>query len=991
MKHRMPFLLWIIIQSHLGIYANDCTQSVDSLYRQAGQYVTSIRNSQDPAEQILLEKKALADYEAAFDLLASSSCSEQIYTLEHADFAYKLATRALNLKYQENAIQLYQIALRIRKDSLPPGNHNIVKCYANLSMANRQLLRLEESKKLLDQGFIEVNSKIGVLDKDDTFFKAYLYHEAAQLHIDKGDPYGALGFNTVAWNLYGEIEKYSWQVKSGNQRGVIFEKLKEHEQGIAHLKEVEKLSIDKAKGIWIQKIYMNLGNMYYLGKNLPEAINYYEKTIAASARDKFIRAGAYSNLALIYFEKDQYETAIDNYQQAEKIYRTIANSAKGRIFLGNSLTGIGDVYRKEGKFEEAFTYYQQALSLMVKAHDSTDLTQLPAFDKLEGDASNRFLIETLGAKAQTFFQQYLADQNPKALQAANDHYFLAIKLIDELRTNFQEQESKLFLMNEVYPTYEGAIEVAFYQGNNAYAFQLSEKAKATLLYASMIDKEAKSFADIPQEALDHENQLKREIAIFEQQRDQMEEADESYKEVLEEILEKKRELAALIEEFGRKYPDYYRIKYDTELVNVAEIQAQLGDSTLMIEYFAGDNKWFAFALSKNHIELREISPMKDEIQEYAALLPHTEYWINEVPAEQKKLFDCLGNQLFGELIGELWDKDKWKYSIIIPDREIYYLPIDALLTQKPKENLPVSLYPFLLKEMAASYDFSAKLWLKGVNRKSSAGWFQKGFLAFAPDFTPLAKQDLSAEEQKLMSLDFFKGRSEPDSSADLIPLLASKDEIQRIQELLGGEIFPTGGKKGLLGRFIKEAPGYRFIHLGTHGIFNKYNSKYSYLAFQPVEDNIDNERLYLSDLYNLNLDAELVVLSACETQAGELLPGEGIASLAQGFTYAGAKSIVATLWSVQNASNAELMKRFYQNLIEGDNKALALQKAKISMNREGSSYGPPFYWAAPTVIGSTAPINPPSPILRYLLLSISLLMACSIGLVLINRNKKFNG
>ncbi|MEM8890515.1 MAG: tetratricopeptide repeat protein, partial [Bacteroidota bacterium] len=784
MKHRMPFLLWIIIQSHLGMYAYNCTQSADSLYRQAGQYVTSIRNSQDPAEQILLEKKAIADYKAAFETLASSSCSEELYTIEHADFAYKLATRALNLKYQEDAIKLYKIALRIRQDSLPPGDHNIVKCYANLSMANRQLLRLEESERILDLGFTEVNQKIGILSNNENFFKAYLYHEAAQLHIDKGDPYGALGFNTVAWNLYGEIEKYTWQVKSGNQRGVIFEKLKEHEAGISHLKEVEKLSLEKAKNTWIQKIYMNLGNMYYLGKNLPEALNYYEKTIEVAGNDKLIRAGAYSNLALIYFEKDQYEAAIDNYHKAEEIYRTIANSAKGRMALGNSLTGIGDVYREEAKFDEAFKYYQEALSLMVKAHDGTDIRRLPDFDKLEGAASNRILIETLGAKARTFFQQYQKDQKPEALQAANDHYFLAIKLIDELRINIQEQESKLFLMNEVYPTYEGAIEVAYYQGNNAYAFQLSEKAKATLLYASMMDKEAKSFADIPQEALDNENQLKREVAILEQKRDGLSEGDESYKEVLEELLEKKRELAALIEEFGRKYPDYYRLKYDTELVDVAEIQAQLEDSTLMIEYFAGNEKWFAFALSKDHIEMREMNPLKDEIQEYAALLPYTESWINEIPAGQKELFDCLGNQLYAELMGGLWDKNQWKYSIIIPDREIYYLPIDALLTQKPKEQLPISLYPFLLKDMATSYDFSAKLWLKGVTRKSSTGWFQKGFLAFAPDFTPLVKQDLNAEEKKLMNQDFFKGRSEPDSSTELIPLLASKDEIERVQELL---------------------------------------------------------------------------------------------------------------------------------------------------------------------------------------------------------------
>ncbi|MEM6804748.1 MAG: CHAT domain-containing tetratricopeptide repeat protein, partial [Bacteroidota bacterium] len=975
------------IQSYLGMYATDCTQTADSLYTQAGLYVKEIRNTQNPDEQKTLERKALNDYQAAFDEVASLACEEKLFSLAHADFAYKLATRAINLEFQDKAIPLYQIALKIRKDSLAPGHPNIVKCYTNLSMAHRQLIRLKESAEIIELGFEELNQPKDSMSNTDKFFKAYHYHEAAQLHIDQGDPYGALGLNEIAYNLFGEIGKFRRQISSGNQRGVIFEQLGEHEEGIAHMKEVEGLSLDKANGYWINKIQLNLGNLFYRKREHPKAIAYFQKAVNSSQSDIFRLGTCYENIALINFLDGKYEEAIKNYSKAIEVHKSIESSGKGRLYQSNNLTGLADVYRAQKQFDKSFGLYQKALALMIEAYEEEDYYKIPKLDKLASQAANRFLIETINEKAAALFEKFIYEQDQKALNASREHYLLAINIIDELRTNFQDKQSKLVLMKNVYKTYEGAIEVAYYQNNPGLAFQLAEKAKATLLYASMLDKEAKSFADIPEEALAAEQDLKRSIAILEQKKEGLDEDSEAYKESLDELILKKRELQEMIASFGKKYPEYYRLKYDTDLVDVAEIQAQLADSSLMIEYFAGEKSYFIFALGKERIQLKKIEPLASEIREFASLLPQTENWSSKISKEEKELFNCLAHQLYEELIGDFWGKEGQKYAIIIPDKEIYYLPLDVLLTEQVTSEMPLSQYPFLLRSMAASYDFSAKLWLRGSKNKSNAGWFQKGLLAFAPDFHPLKTQDLAEDEQEALNLDFFQARSTMDENEQLVPLHASKDEVHSIQGLMGGEVYGEDQQKGLLGYFLQKAPNYRFIHLGTHGIFNKYNSKYSYLAFQPVEDGIDNERLYLSDLYNLNLDAEMVVLSACETQVGELLPGEGIASLAQGFTYAGAKSIVATLWSVQNASNAELMKRFYQNLIEGENKASALQKAKISMNEEGLSYGPPFYWAAPTIIGSNQAINPPSAWQRFFLIGFSLLLFVSISFIFLKRNK----
>ncbi|MEZ4935714.1 MAG: CHAT domain-containing protein [Saprospiraceae bacterium] len=151
-------------------------------------------------------------------------------------------------------------------------------------------------------------------------------------------------------------------------------------------------------------------------------------------------------------------------------------------------------------------------------------------------------------------------------------------------------------------------------------------------------------------------------------------------------------------------------------------------------------------------------------------------------------------------------------------------------------------------------------------------------------------------------------------------------------------------------RFNEVAGNYRIVHLSTHGVADSRSGDYSYLAFAEQKDSLENEFLYVRDLYNIQLNADLVTLSACETAAGELQRGEGIISLARAFAYAGAKSILTTLWVADDSATRDLMKVFYQQLKNGEAKDRALQKAKQELLGNGR-FAHPFFWAGFVPVG----------------------------------------
>ncbi len=226
---------------------------------------------------------------------------------------------------------------------------------------------------------------------------------------------------------------------------------------------------------------------------------------------------------------------------------------------------------------------------------------------------------------------------------------------------------------------------------------------------------------------------------------------------------------------------------------------------------------------------------------------------------------------------------------------------------------------------------------------------------------------IKAKKENLLALaPFFLGKSDTLLSridtnfllADLrlkdslASLPESGAEVAAISKLFKGEAIY--GSNASLSRFKDLAPHYRIVHLSTHGKADDRLGDYAYLAFGMPDAQRTFDKLYARDLYNLSLNADLVVLSACETGVGQLQRGEGIISLARAFAHAGAKSIVTTLWKVREKQSKDIVLAFYNYLLKGSPKDEALRLAKLEFlqkNTLKTELLHPFFWASFIGIG----------------------------------------
>lgn len=266
--------------------------------------------------------------------------------------------------------------------------------------------------------------------------------------------------------------------------------------------------------------------------------------------------------------------------------------------------------------------------------------------------------------------------------------------------------------------------------------------------------------------------------------------------------------------------------------------------------------------------------------------------------------------------------------ILVPDGYLGHLPFEALITT----DVGPGEISYWVGQKTISYAVSATLLaeMEQSRPKKKARYTWGGF---APVFD-------NGDAPVLASPDITRSAS--------APLLWSEKEVISIHELMQGEVFLREGATHQT--FSDRAPHYGIIHVSTHGEVNDQDARFNYLAFWDT-------LMYAADINQLpRLNAEMVVLSACNTAFGEVRQGEGIYNLARSFSYAGAASIVPTLWKVNDQTTARFMELFYQHLKQGASKAEALQQTKLQFIEAGEN---PFYWAGYIIIGDATPLELP--------------------------------
>lgn len=705
--------------------------------------------------------------------------------------------------------------------------------------------------------------------------------------------------------------------------------------------------------------YYILGLNYKEIKEYNEAKKYLEKSLEIK---KELRPEGHQEFGEIYLALAENELGRnrpeDAYPYAIKA-KSIFLSKFGEKHTGSAESQIclSEYYLQKNDFEASKKAVQEALGYFSSKSPENHFFNYQEFDIYKNYSQiPLFLHQKTNIYLRSF--NYSGDKSDIliALKTVDN----AIDIIEEQRSTINRKNSQIIHSGNFKSIYETGIKTqlnfSLIENNRSFkdkSFEYSEKIKGLTLkenYASFI---ANNFAQVPEHFTKEKSDLSNEInriekIIYEEVEKGTTQDSSLVLNMQNKLFKLQIKSDSLIEIARNKYPKYFQLKFQNKTTTVENIQFNILSTTqALLEYFTGDSSIFAFLITPTDCEIIEIKknfPLDSLVQQLQQSTYTCHLTDCSEAEKQKEIIDLnkTAHQLY-QLIFQPIEQavDLPEEIIIIPDGVLGYVPFEMLLKELPAENAAFSTYPYLLKDYQISYCYSATLLHE--MQQMEKGKAKKDFLAFAPSFGD--KESIEATN-----------RSITDIRSELGALRYNVPEVTALQAIMGGDILT--GAAATEDAFNQHAPNYRILHLATHGKANEQVGDYAYLAFTEVDDSLENELLYSRDLYNLRLNADLVVLSACETGIGELQRGEGIISLARGFSYAGARSIVTTLWSINDATTKELMEGFYSNIKAGMTKDAALRKAKLEyIESHPNDQVHPFYWAAFVPIGEMSPVE----------------------------------
>ncbi len=377
--------------------------------------------------------------------------------------------------------------------------------------------------------------------------------------------------------------------------------------------------------------------------------------------------------------------------------------------------------------------------------------------------------------------------------------------------------------------------------------------------------------------------------------------------------------------------------------SVKQIQKEIGhDNRFVLEFFLGEKKSFLWLISSDKLSV-EILPgqkqIEESVKEYIAAVstrPNNLYLERQITG-QKKLAEKLCSILFGSLSEQIAQSQK---LIIVPDGILYYLPFEALIHKGS----------YLLEDHEINYLPSATmlslLQSPGIKSESRG---KMDLLAFGdPIFEP---------EPKLPKLNGIHQKKQVLRTSDgfYLPALPNThNEVVGISHLFSAGQSQVYLREGSTEEAFKSESlqRYRRLHVATHSLIDERKPSRSAVIL-TLDNNPDEDGfLEVDEIAELNLDCDLVVLSACQTGRGQLLSGEGIVGLSRAFFYAGARSVVVSLWNVSDISTSQLMRSFYHHMLGGVGNAAALREAKLQMAKSHNETQHPYYWAPFIIIGN---------------------------------------
>jgi CHAT domain-containing protein len=732
--------------------------------------------------------------------------------------------------------------------------------------------------------------------------------------------------------------------------------------------------------------YNSLGAAYRMLDSTNIAKEYYFKAAerlsdqfgANSLRLSFV----YDNLGLVYKDRQAWDSSFYYYNKSLNIRKLNPDQNKSEI--AQSYRFVGDVHKSKTEFSKALKNYQNSINILL-GEDFNEFSIIKDDrlfedqDLLKGITAKATVLKNLANSTNNLDEKY------SFLKVALSEFDNADKIINKNRQSSDREGTKLFLSEFFRDSYENAIDCSFllYEIDKDLAYlekanEFMAKSKGLLLLENLSGAEAINTLGLPDSILIKENSLKTEIAAIIKNLNLIKRTatplDSSLVKLNQQLLDKTREQDIFKQELERVFPNYFEFKYRYDYPDLNEIQNWAkGSNSTILEYFYGSN--FVFGLGVNQDSLKLFKIIKDSTLENNLSNYNNSLKFGFSFSTQKidfNNFTLSGHYLFQKLLAPIIRSvDSVQNLVIIPDGYLSTIPFDALLQREVNPNkVDYRNLPYVHNEYRISYHFNSSM---GINSSHVPNRTASNLIAFS--FSSEDVKNLSAEQ--LLTTNQIGG---------------SAKEINSISGLVSNvDLF--SGLDATEENFVKNAPNYDIIHLAIHGEADLENSMDSKLIFPSGGEGHDGF-LYPFELYNLSLNAKLVVLSACESGIGKMFSGEGIFSMARAFAFAGSPSIVMSLWKINDNATASLMEGFYTSLSNSENVDNALRMAKSQYLQSADELtSHPANWAALVPIGNMNGFEWEYPtgltMQGYLLIAVGLLLL--IGLVvIINKRSRFS-
>jgi CHAT domain-containing protein len=673
-------------------------------------------------------------------------------------------------------------------------------------------------------------------------------------------------------------------------------------------------------------IYYLTGLAFKELEDTASVLDYCRKAIISASSlsstvNKSVLYRAYHQLAII--NKKNRKVYLDYLNKALEQALLISEKNKDVIFIYYRLAHF---YYSEKNYNEALYLLQKALINGSDTFDDLSFLSNPTLDAIK---PYQYMVNILALKANALIRINIS--NMAYVETALQCTELASEMLEKKLNDVELENSGLMIAESSQRIFNNAViySTLLYQnkGIKEYAeraFYYSEKGKMQVLRMNTARPEILKKSGVPDSTILKSIDLANEILGVENRMalHTSTNRDELASRLSDRLTYLYDQRDLLNNYILQSYPEYNRRRYDVKVPGINEIRSVIQSDQALIEYQLTSKQLITFVITKDQFEVYSqwiTNQTKEHIEIIRRLISE-----NPIVNYTDSNFSCFINSshlLYNVLIAPVYENIKGKRLIIIPHDKLSLIPFEVLIRKNYTGRPDYRNLDWLIREFPVIYAFSANFLFEDPEKK-----YDRRTAIFVPGY-------YSANDN---NRDYLEGTVE---------------EAEYLRKAIHGKVFSN--EKANEANFKRESPLYGMIHLASHTKVNDRRPDLSYFIMNATtSDETNDGKLYAFEIKQLKLNAKLAVLSGCNTGFGRLRLSEGFISLARSFYYAGIRTVAFTLWSVADVSSAEIMKKFYKEIDDGQTLDRAMMKSKVSFISDADPVkAHPYYWAGFIISG----------------------------------------